>query len=405
MSVDGIFSPEDLYKFLRLNGVKIVANIIFAGSPGHQISELDYFLRKFRCGDFARDRKYLWAQRSGAITETMAEVYGEHFGQFNLVMVANEALFEMTSEITRMVPEFGVDVGLSHLKNTVMSRDDTFVARMHDRLYYNVTNERVVRTYMNYYRVRAATADFDPWTPARPPIDGPLADLLGGNTDRIALIHFRKAPGNAGATVPPETLFSSLEYLRDCGFTLVKGGTEPYPEEFSRFGVVNYSQSPLRCFRNDLALLSHSKFALVNASGLENLADVMNIPTVSYARWHLTMVPYSASTVIVPAMLYDPARERLLTFAEQILFFKTRHEFWEGNYFGWHFPVDRFVPRVPQADEMLAAVQEALELAGPNPPPLSPLQARFNQLDESGLLSVAKCRVGGAFLERFGAVV
>ncbi len=395
-----ISSPEELYKFLKSNKFRIVANIIFAGSPGHQIAEMDYFLRKRESGDIPRDGKYLWVQRSGAITETMVDVYRDHFRNYNLNMIAQDSLFEMASKVVRMVPELGVDVGLSHVKNTVMSREGTFVARFADDLYYHVTNDMVIAAHKDYFRLRGETLAFDPWTPARPAIEGRLADLLGGKLDRIAIVHFRARGGNAGMPVPAENMFPTLEYLHDCGFTIVKAGTEPYPEEFARFNVINYSESPLRSFRNDLALLSHAKVALINASGLENLLDSMGIPGVSYARWHLTMGPYSRNMVILPALLYDQGRAKLMSFAEQILFFRTRQEFWQGDVFGWHFPLDRFVPRIPQADEMLSAVQEALAL-GAEPRKLSPLQERFNRLDENGVLSIVKSRVSDFFLNRF----
>ena len=72
--MDTIQTAEDLFKFLRGSGTRIVANIMFAGSPGHQVLELDYFLRRYASGDIAKDGKYLWVQRSGDITQTMAEV-------------------------------------------------------------------------------------------------------------------------------------------------------------------------------------------------------------------------------------------------------------------------------------------------------------------------------------------
>lgn len=398
--MDTIDSPDILYKFLRDSGMRVLSNMIFAGSPGHQISELDYFIRKFHCGAIPQNGRYLWVQRAGAITETMAEVYGTHFRQFNLGMVANDQLFSFASQITRMVPEYGIDVGLSHVKNSVLSRQDTYVAPLQGELYYNVTNHAVVQAYMDYFRLQNLSLEFDPWTPARPTIDGPLAEFLGGNIDRLALIHFRQRAGNAGIPIPPESLFSSIEYLKDIGMTVVKVGTEACPEEFKRFDVINYSESPFRTFRNDLALLSHARIALINSSGLENLADLTRIPTVSYGRWHLSLPLISKRTVVVPALLFDPTRKRMLTFAEQILFFKTRQEFWEGAFFGWHFPLDRFIARVPQDDEMRAATEEALAMVDSDSA-LSPEQNRFNQLDEYGLLSLAKSRVSQFFLERF----
>ncbi len=402
---DGLIdSPEDLYVFLTEQKFRVAANIIFAGSPGHQIHELDYLLRKRQSGEIPRDGKYLWIQRNGLITESMVGVYRDHFRQYNLNMIAQDRLFAMTSQLLRMVPELGIDVGMSHIKNSVIKRDGMHVARFSDDLYYHVTNDSVMAAVRDYFRLREATPDFDPWKAARPALDGPMVELLRGKVERIALVHARSNSGNAGVPVPPANLLPSLEYLRDLGFTVVKFGTEPCPEEFIRIGVINYSESPLRSFKNDVALMSHAQIALVNASGLENLLEIMDVPTVSYARWHLILAPYSKNTVVVPTLLFDPTRQKLLSFAEQVLFFRTRQEFWQGKSFGWHFPVDRFAPRVPQADEMLAAVQETYAL-GQEARGLTPAQERFRRLGENGVLSVAKCRVSEFFLERFDSLL
>ncbi len=400
--MDTIQTAEDLFKFLKSSGTRIVANIMFAGSPGHQVLELDYFLRKYAGGDIPKDGKYLWVQRNGDITATMAEVYGDHFRHYHLGMVAHDQLFELAVQVTRMVPELDVDVGLSHLKNSVLSRDHVHVGRFSNETYYMVTNEAVMRETVHYFKLRAITEDFRPFRSAKPDLNGPLIDLLGGsaNAERYALVHIRQRPGNAGTVMPPENLFPSFEYLKDNGYTLIKAGTEPYPEQFSRYDVVNYTNSPLRNFKNDLTLLSNSKLNIINGSGFANLSDVMDTPVVDFGRWHLPIGPYSSKTVIVPALLYDPQRQELLNFAEQILFFKTRQEIWEGQFFGWHFPIDRFVARVPQADELLAAVQESL--AGTDAEvPLTPLQVRFNRLDENGLLSILKSRISNFYLQRF----
>jgi hypothetical protein len=126
----------------------------------------------------------------------------------------------------------------------------------------------------------------------------------------------------------------------------------------------------------------------------------MDIPIVSYARWTPALLSYSQNTVTIPSLLFDPERQRILSFGEQILFFKTRHELWEDAFFGWHPPINRFNIFVPQPDELLAAVQEALALRE-TPSPLSVLQARFKKLDENGLWSRMKCRISNQFLEKY----
>lgn len=397
-------TPEDFYRYLRDSKTKLVANIIFGGSPGHQIHELDYFLRKYKCGDIPRDSQYLWIQKKSQITSDLAEIFGDHFRQYNLGMLIHDNYFDMSCQICRMIPELGIDVGLSHFKNSIDSRKDIFLTNLGGQLYYNVTNNAVVNAIADHHRTRSLTEDFNPWALGMPSISEELSEFLGGDITRLATIHFRTGYGNAGTVIPPENLFSSLAYLRDKGFTIVKVGTEPYPKEFEKFDVVNYSESSFRTFRNDMSIVGNSKINIINASGLENISDVMGIPTVSYARWHLNLTPYSGKFVIVPTLLFDPSRNRLLNFAEQMLFFKTRQEWWEGKFFGWHFPVDRFTARPPEADELLAAVQEALDLEHCDRD-LSPMQISINKLDEFGALPKSRSRISQFFLDRWSQLL
>ena len=50
-----IGAPEDLYRYLKSSNTKVLTNIIFGGSPGHQIWEIDYFLRKYKAGEIPRE--------------------------------------------------------------------------------------------------------------------------------------------------------------------------------------------------------------------------------------------------------------------------------------------------------------------------------------------------------------
>src|SRR5579859_150708 len=405
MSIRSLKTAEELYSFLRETKSKLLANMIFSASPGHLIHEMDYFLRQYLAHEIDRETTYYWIQRSGAMPEAMVETYAHHFRKYNLEMIADNDMFAMANEVCRMVPEFGINVGLGHIRNSVMSRENTYVQIFHYRLHYYVSNDTVVQTNRHYYQTRTRSGDADPWTDARPAIDGPLADMIGADgLDRIAAIHLRTHSGNAGVALPPDRLLPTLGFLRDSGYRLVKVGTELTPPEFAGLGIVNYSESPLRNFKNDLAVLTNAKVTLVNTSGLENVADVMNLPCVSYGNWPLSAVPYSKNMVVVPTLLSDPVRNRVLTFPEQMLAYRSKPEQWETGRFVWHVPFEHFDPVPPRADELLAATQEAIQLGQENRP-LTDLQARFKQLDSSGLTAVSQARISDYFLQRFANLI
>jgi len=401
MSIQSQSSGEQLYRFLRDTGSRLLANMVYTDSPGHQMHELDYFLRKYLAHEIDRGITYYWIHRDSDISRAMIEVFGDRFRNYNLVMVADNDLFDMAAEICRMVPELGVDVGLGHVRNSVIEREGTFISPLNGRLHYIVTNDAVINANRTYYQLRSRTRDVDPWAEAKPAIDGPLADLIGTDgRDRIAAVHLRVHSGNAGFAMSPDMLSASLAFLRDNGYRIVKVGTEPYPREFAAYGVVNYSESPLRCFKNDLAILANADISLINTSGLENVADVMNLPCVSFSNWPLTAVTYSKSTVVVPAVMLDAVRGRSLSFSEQIMFYRSRPEYWESEKAAHYLQGDRFGASLPRSEELLAAVQEALRL-GEGDLALTPLQERFKRLDAAGLMAVAESRVSDFFLQRY----
>ncbi|WP_448192952.1 hypothetical protein [Azospirillum sp. sgz301742] len=106
----------------------------------------------------------------------------------------------------------------------------------------------------------------------------------------------------------------------------------------------------------------------------------------------------------MPALLFDRKRERILTFAEQIYCFLAAPKYWESDSAPWRFPVDRHAARPPQKDEILAALQEALEMAEQDIP-RSAMQDQFSELEPNGCLSFVKSRVSQHFLEKFRPLV
>jgi hypothetical protein len=101
---------------------------------------------------------------------------------------------------------------------------------------------------------------------------------------------------------------------------------------------------------------------------------------------------FSPYTVAVPTTLQD-LTGRCLSFREQIGVYLDREERDEA------FPESEFVARNAAADEVLAAVQEALALKEEYRP-LSPLQERFRQLHPEGLLHFSHARTCEVFLQR-----
>ncbi len=230
-----------------------------------------------------------------------------------------------------------------------------------------------------------------------------LASFVGADQGPLALLHARTGPrlgaDNAGVGPATEDLYPTIDHLRAKGFRIVKFGTEPCPQEWRDRGVIDYSGSTYRNFYNDICLIGAAAIAHFNGTGMSALSEVLGKPLVSYGHWHLPWMPQTPRAVIVPALMRSRATGRLWRFAEQIAFYRQSTEFWEpGNAIS--FPQATHEAIVPTGDDILAAVEEALTLAGDVVPPRSALQERFHALEANGYYKYGRSRVGQAFLER-----
>ena len=194
-------------------------------------------------------------------------------------------------------------------------------------------------------------------------------------------------------------MVETLAYLRDMGYTLVKIGSEPYPKEWTSFPVLNYTNSGLRNYYQDMLLLRAAKFVMINASGFGNLSDILGTPMVYYGSWHITMPPFGRNCVVIPSLMRQRGSERLLTFVEQIRFVCNLPEYWgySGN---MGFPYADYTERSPTSEDLLDSAQEAIAL-GEHPAPRSAEQEAFVDLDRKQLFAHIQSRTSQRFLERF----
>ena len=246
-------SAFDLYKFLKDNNNLIAANMLYPWAPGHMISELDNLLRMIRVGDVPPNVACLVPVAENPITATIAEIYAPLLNELRIVYVPNNAIYLWSREIARACPDMVVDVGLSHVKYALKTMEENRLSMYQGLLHHVITNQGVVRDNVAWAKRRSQSMDYRPLS-RLPEMGDDLRRFLGDRCEKIAVIHSRSVIANAGVTSPPEQFYSSLGFLRDTGHTIVFVSREPYVEEFNRFGVLNYAESPVASFRNDLHL-------------------------------------------------------------------------------------------------------------------------------------------------------
>lgn len=403
-------NPQAFYEYLAGTNTRLVGNIMYPDSPGHMIAELDNFLRMRHLGEIDNNCNYLAITHKSVLglPEIIAETFHKTFNSKSRIqIISNDELNKFASEIHLLRPEMVVDVGVSHFKNALASEIDRKKARlMHlagrpQMLTWIITHEMLANCTLQYFRRRYESRDYCPFADI-PDLSPELRQLVGDN-NKIALIHIRSndrgtgISGNAGTRTDPESFHPTLAYLRDSNFTIVKIGREPYPHEWRRFSVINYSESGLQNYKNDLFLLKSAKFIMIDASGFGVLSDILETPMVYYGVWHLGYPFASPNCVTLPTLMRDKSTGRLLRFGEQLHYFKELPEYWErGDCM--NFPKDTYEERKPTAAELLASAQEAIAL-GTNPTPRSPTQERFVDLDRKGFFAHIRSRISQQLLD------
>lgn len=397
--------------YIQQSNTCFLGGMYFPHSPGHMLSELDNFLRMRKLGEISNSRSYLGVFKPSILNlpvhlnNAFPAIFGSTTG---LQLIEDETLFHHALELQMVLPDHGVDVGLSHFKIRLDSQLERREARLHEgggprSPFWIVTQRMLARANMEWYRRRAQSPDFCPWRPT-PALSAELASFVGAGERPLALLHARtgrrSGADNAGVGPEPEDLYPTIAYLQQKGFRVVKFGIEPCPPEWRERGVIDYSGSPLRSFYNDICLIGAAGIALYNGTGMATLTDVLGTPMVSYGHWHLPWVPQTPRGVVVPVLMRSRANGRLQRFSEQIAYYRQSTELWEmGN--AINFPKDAYESVAPDSGDILAAVEEALSLADATIPARSELQERYVAMERNGYYKYCRSRISQAFLERY----
>jgi putative glycosyltransferase (TIGR04372 family) len=398
-----------LYQFLSQNGrIRLIGNMFHSMAAGHIICEFDNFLRMRHLGEIDQDFAYVAILQGSSLAVGLTRAYPHLFelrgSIFDVdtesakvqIVMDNELFFEAL-QVQAFQPALFVDVGLSLLKGFWSSPADCTKARivqLRDGCYaWMQCNEDYQIDLRNYERRIVESSRYKPWLQID--MDDSIRELAG---HKLALVHIRyKRPGtNGGTLTEPSALFPTLAYLRDNGYLTIKIGTEPYPREFAAYSVLNYSESNIRSFDNDLRLFRSAAICIMNSSGVNFIPELMEIPMVNYGGWQFYNMPASSNCISVPSLLREKRSDRLLTLQQQFLSYKNRREFYLTA--TEHFPDYEFNERPPLGDEILAGVKEAVAL-GRGAVPWTEEQDRIVGLDPYNY-RYARGRLSQYFLEK-----
>jgi putative glycosyltransferase (TIGR04372 family) len=374
---------------MRRCRIRVLFNV--APGLGHNTVELDYFFRKQGLGLVGKDERVLFVRRPSAIHKDTLSLYRDRFW----FATKSHFVYDLVIPAAANAPDLRIDCGLSRLKWHYEAERPLAIPFGGQNYLHQVSKAENLDAWKAYYDLRRRSSDLYPLREGIG-LDGPLLQLLGYDRDRpIALVHLKYHVANAtAAPTDPRAYIPAIEWLKNSGYLVVQVGRESMPGEFRALGVVNYAESAIATYRRDLQIFAHAAIAITAGSGIGTIADCVGTPFVYLDSWHVGMPMASRRCVMVPSLVRERASARLLTFREQQeLYFALQDDGAET------FPAEAYAGRNATADEIVAAVREALALTE-REVPLSPLQRAFRELDAGGLGGVTQARVSNHFLEQ-----
>jgi putative glycosyltransferase (TIGR04372 family) len=381
------------YRLLRASNICFVLNS--SDGTGHIIPELDNFFRMLFLGELDPSKRYVWVRKSNDFTRTCVRFYRHKFWW----AIANNLVYDLLLLITVRYRDITLDVGIARSKWQLSPSNEYHPPDDRQTFLHFVSKAEATRQTLDWYTRRLKSAEYFPLADATFE-NGELIQFLKGNTDRLALVHIKTYVANAtAAPTDPETYLEALSYLTDLGYNLVFVGREEMPDVFHRYGIINYSESRIASFSNDIQLFNMAQAAIVGASGIGWLAEVFkDIPYLFLNSWHIGRPLFGRNCIYVPTLVTDPSGSQL-SFSDQIELYHSlpdlEHEF---------FPASRFRARNATSDEILAATQEMIALKNEHRE-RSALQEGYRRIDEGNLMYLSLARCSEYFLQKHSALL
>ncbi len=376
------------YRLLAACNICFVVNI--ADGTGHIISELDNFFRKRRLGEIHMKMRYAFIRKPTDKSRACVDLYGHKFWW----AICNYFIYALLLPIIIHYKDITLDSGLSRLKWQLTDNNEYYRPMPGQSYLHRISKSEGQAQWVDYYKRRMRCPKYFPLKEATFD-NNQLIEFLNGNAEKLALIHIKTNIMNAAAKLTdPKTYLDTLAYLVDLGYHLVFVGREKMPEVFQQYQIINYSESSIASFKNDIQLFNLADIAITAGSGISYLADCYGKPLLYLNYWHLFMPPFSRYCVCVPTLVQQRSGG-LLKFTEQWELYNSLADVGPEI-----FPEMQYQARNATSDEILAATKELISLKE-NYQERSALQERFRHLDNKlGWLFNSGSRVSEYFLKK-----
>ncbi|MDR3623847.1 MAG: TIGR04372 family glycosyltransferase [Chlamydiales bacterium] len=376
-----------LYKLCKYLDVCFVVNI--ESGAGHTSLELDNFFLMRYLKEIDENKRYVWIKSNDPLIRTCMQLYHHKF----TLALSSTWVYDLILPMLMRYREITIDVGLSRLKYQLREDLKFFLQKRCTHL-YEISKAEWLLIQRDNYKRQQASLGYYPLREHRNANADELLKFLGKKGSLLALIHIKDVLRNSIAEpLDCKTYMESLVYLQGLGYQLVLVGREKMPEAFLQFNILNYAESNIASFKNDLLLFGMANIAIVCASGVVNLADRQNTPSLYLNFWHIGTPTCAQNSVCVPALVSKKTGQ-FLTFQEQHALYKSLPDIGSET-----FPYRDYVARNASSDEVLAGLKEVIELKDRTVSQTA-LQKGMKALDYDAPISYAMSRYSEYFLNK-----
>ncbi len=380
-------------RIIELQRIRFIWNM--ADGTGHIIPELDNFFRQQLLHELDPALRYVLIRPRNSFSSACIKKYGHIFA---FARVSN-MLYDLILPVVLAHPILAHDIATSRLRWQFPIHRTYDISKPWQTYLYITTKEEQDVLNTNWCERRYKTADIFPLYQFNKIKNKELDVFLGNDTRPLCLIHIKTSAMNATAQpTDVKTYVKTIRFLMNAGNRIVFVGREKMPEDFSDLGVLNYSQSSIATFFNDIDLFSRAKMAIISGSGINWLAGCYGIPYIYINYWHITKAPPEKLCVTIPTLMRKKGEQTYLTVKEQIeIYYSTEDKHTEL------FPHTSHESRNASGEEILHATQELLELVD-DYKNSSAEQKKINVTSGSELLAISQSRISSYFIEKHSEV-
>ncbi|OGY37294.1 MAG: hypothetical protein A3E36_02080 [Candidatus Andersenbacteria bacterium RIFCSPHIGHO2_12_FULL_45_11b] len=385
-----------VYPFARIvasQRIRFIWNM--ADGTGHIIPELDNFFHQEYLQELEKGVRYILIRPKNTFSDACIKKYGHKF----VFARASNLLYDLILPMVLAYPPLAHDIASSRLRWQIPTDKPLNISKPWQTYLYIVSKEEQDILNTAWGERRNKTTNPFPLYQKEIVRNKELDTFLGDDPRPLCLVHIKISAMNSTALpTDPKTYIQTLRFLMDAGYRIILVGREKMPKEFFDLGVLNYSQSSIATFGNDIDLFSRAKVAIISGSGINWLAGCYGIPYLYVNYWHISKTPPEKLCIAVPTLIKKRGEQAYMSAKEQMDMYYYSEDHHEEL-----FPYNEYEPRNASEDEILYAMQELLALRETYEEPTEE-QKKIYATSGYKLLELSKSRISSYFIQKHSEV-